>query len=103
MTNVNEAPMLSVSGGATSIDRAENGTDLDDDTTSTVMEDEFTVVDEDTVDVPADLKWSLSGDDASKFDIQLATATGNMRTLAFKAKHPTTSLPEILAGTTCMK
>ena len=82
VTNVNEDPMLS--GGATSIDRAENGTDLDDDTTGNVMEDEFTVADEDTVDVPADLTWSLSGADAGKFEFA-SPANGNMRTLAFKA------------------
>ena len=46
VTDVNEAPMLS--GGAASIDRAENGTDLDDSETTDDMEDEFTVTDEDT-------------------------------------------------------
>ena len=79
VTEVNEAPMLT--GGAASMDRAENGTDLDDaDTTD--MEDEFTVADEDTVDVAADLRWTLSGADASKFDI--STAVGATRTLSFK-------------------
>ena len=61
----------------------ENGTDLEDDTTSDVREGEFTVTDEDTVDVlPADLKWTLSGADASKFDI--STTGGATRTLSFK-------------------
>ena len=78
VTDVNEAPMLS--GGTASIDRAENGTDLDDTDTDDVAEDEFTVTDEDTVDNPADLKWSLSGADASKFDI----TPGAPRTLSFK-------------------
>ena len=82
VTNVNEAPMLT--GGATSIDLAENGTDLDDDATSDVMEDEFTVTDEDIVDVAADLRWSLSGADASKFEFA-SPATGAMRTLSLKA------------------
>ena len=82
VTDVNEAPMLS--GGAASIDRAENGTDLDDDTTTDVAEDGFTVTDEDTVDIPADLRWSLSGADASKFDI--STTGGATRTLSFKAE-----------------
>ena len=81
VTDVNEAPMLT--GGATSIDRAENGTDLDDDTTSNVMEDEFTVADEDIVDVAANLKWSLSGADADKFDI--STTGSATRTLSLKA------------------
>ena len=85
VTNVNEAPMLS--GGATSIDRAENGTELDEDGT----EDQFTVTDEDTVDVPADLKWSLSGADASKFELD--GDTGAMSTLAFKA-NPNYESPE---------
>ena len=89
VTDVNEAPMLT--GGATSIDRAENGTDLDDDTTNDVMEDEFTVADEDTVDVPADLTWSLSGADADKFDI--STTGGATRTLSFKA-NPDYESPE---------
>ena len=80
VTDVNEAPMLS--GGATSIDRAENGTDLDDDTTGIVAEDEFAVTDEDTVDTAGDLKWSLSGADASKFDI--SANGGATRTLSLK-------------------
>ena len=80
VTDVNEDPVLS--GGATSIDRAENGTDLDDAGTE-VADDEFTVDDEDTVDVAADLKWSLSGADASKFNI--STTGGLTRTLSLKA------------------
>ena len=80
VTDVNEDPILT--GGAASIDRAENGTALDDLTTTDVMEDEFTVTDEDTVDTAADLKWSLSGADASKFDI--STSGGATRTLSLK-------------------
>ena len=80
VTDVNEDPILT--GGAASIDRAENGTELDDLTTNTEMEDEFTVTDEDTVDTAADLKWSLSGADASKFDI--STSGGATRTLSLK-------------------
>ena len=74
VTDVNEAPMLT--GGATSIDLAENatGTDLN-------VGDEFTVGDEDAVDVPADLRWTLSGADADKFDIGTG---GAMRTLSIK-------------------
>ena len=81
VTDVNEAPMLD--GGATSIDRAENGTDLDDAGTDAVMEDEFTVTDEDTVDVAANLRWTLSGADAEKFNI--STTGGATRTLSLKA------------------
>ena len=99
VTNVNEDPMLTA--GAVSIDLAENGTDLDDLTTSTVNEDQFTVTDEDIVDTDANLKWSLSGPDASKFEFA-SPATGATRTLAFKA-NPDYESPEILAGTTCMK
>ena len=80
VTNVNEAPTLS--GGATSIDLAEGVTDLDDGNT-TVAEDEFTVADEDTtVDTAADLRWTLSGADADKFDI--STTGGATRTLSIK-------------------
>ena len=80
VTDVNEAPMLS--GGAASIDLAENGTDLDDADTGDVAEDEFVVADADTVDNAADLRWSLSGADASKFNI--STTDGATRTLSFK-------------------
>ena len=80
VTDVNEAPVLA--GGAASIDRAENGTDLDDDTTSNVMEDVFTVTDEDVGDDANGLTWSLSGADADKFEI---TGNNAMRTLAFRA------------------
>ena len=80
VTDVNEDPILT--GEAASIDVAENGTDLDDNTTSDVMEGEFTVTDEDAVDMAADLKWSLSGADASKFS--LSNETGAMSTLSLK-------------------
>ena len=76
VTDVNEAPILTAE--AVSIDVAENGTDLDDADT----EDVFTVTDEDAVDTPADLKWTLSGADASKFS--LSDETGAMSTLSFK-------------------
>ena len=75
VTDVNEAPMLT--GGAASIDVAENGTELDDTETSD-EEDEFTVADEDTVDTAPELKWSLSGADASKFDITTTDATSTL-------------------------
>ena len=41
----------------------------------------YTATDADVDDVPADLKWTLSGADASKFSI---TDTGATRTLSFK-------------------
>ena len=78
VTDLNEAPMLS--GGATSIDLAENLTDLDDVSTN-VAEDEFIATDEDTsVDTADALSWTLSGADASKFNISESTP----RTLSFK-------------------
>ena len=80
VTDVNEAPILTAE--AVSIDVAENGTDLDDDDPADVMEGEFTVADEDAVDTEAALKWSLSGADASKFDI--STTGGATRTLSLK-------------------
>ena len=59
-------------------------------TTTDVMEDgEFTVTDEDTtLTTPvADLKWSLSGADASKFDI--STTGSETRTLSLQARTRT--------------
>ena len=82
--------------GAAAIDRAETGTDLDDAGTN----DEYTVTDEDGVDDATDLKWSLSGADASKFDI--SEIGGATRTLSFKA-NPDYESPETRVGTTCMK
>ena len=50
--------------------------------TNDVMEGEFTVTDEDAVDTDTELKWSLSGADASKFNI--STTGGATRTLSLK-------------------
>ena len=98
VNDVNEAPVLT--GGASSIDLAENGADLDDADTA-VADGEFTVTDEDGVDVPvADLKWSLSGADAGKFDITAPPVTCG---LSPSRRRPTSSRPEIRVGTTCMK
>ena len=79
MTDVNEAPMVT---GTASIDHAENGTELDINAeTSVVQAATYTATDADDVDDAADLRWSVSGADAGKFDI---TGTGATRTLAFK-------------------
>ena len=75
VTDVNEAPVLS--GGAASIDHAENATDLDDAGTT----DQFAATDADEADPDGDLKWTLSGADASKFNISDTPP----RTLSFKA------------------
>ena len=80
VTDVNEDPMLTAA--AASIDLAENDTDLNDGTTNNVTEGEFTVTDEDTVDIAANLRWMLSGADASKFNI--STTGGVTRTLSLK-------------------
>ena len=69
MTDVNESPTVT---GDASIDHAENGIALAADPA------EYTASDPEE----DDLKWSLSGADASKFNI---SETGAMRTLAFKA------------------
>ena len=87
VSEVNEAPVLS--GGAASMDRAENGTDLDEDATNN---DQFTVTDEDTVDNAAVLRWSLSGADADKF--QIGTTGGVTRTLSFKQAPAVPFLPD---------
>ena len=81
VTDVNEAPSVS---GAASIDHAENGTVLDIDAeTANVQTATYTATDADAVDDAAnDLKWLLSGADASKFSI---AETGTTRTLSFKA------------------
>ena len=81
VTDVNEAPSVS---GAASIDHAENGTVLDTDAeTANVQAATYTATDADADDDAAnDLKWSLSGADASKFSI---AETGTTRTLSFKA------------------
>ena len=69
VTDVNESPTVT---GDASIDHAENGIALAADPA------EYTASDPEN----DDLKWSLSGADASKFNI---SETGAMRTLAFKA------------------
>ncbi len=79
VTDVNEDPMVT---GAASIDHAENGTGLDINAEMDgVQAAEYTATDEDSDDNAA-TGWTLSGADASKFDI---TTTGAMRTLSFKA------------------
>ena len=82
VTDVNEDPTVM---GAASIDHAENGTvlDIDAETDNGVEPAEYTASDPDIVAGQAEsLTWSLSGADASKFDI---TTTGAMRTLSFKS------------------
>ena len=80
LTDVNEDPSVS---GAASIDHAENGTELDINTeTNAVQAAEYTASDPDTTADPvADLKWTLSGADAAKFELMGSGAT---RTLAFE-------------------
>ena len=79
MTDVNEAPSVE---GVASIDHAENAIELDvDASTDNVDAAEYTATDADEGDVPAELRWSLSGADAGKFNI---TDSGAMRTLSFK-------------------
>ena len=75
--DMNEDPELA---GAATIDIAENQTDLD----GTAQADQYTVTDQDAVDDvsdDADITWSLSGADSSKFNI---TNTGATRTISFK-------------------
>ena len=72
VTDVNEAPSVT---GAASIDHPENGTALAADPAG------YTATDADEVDDATDLKWTLSGADASKFSITDGT---DMRTLSFK-------------------
>ena len=79
VTDVNEAPSVE---GVASIDHAENETVLDVDASNNAANPaDYTVTDADVDDLPADLKWSLSGADAGKFNI---TDSGGMRTLSFK-------------------
>ena len=78
VTDVNEDPSVT---GAASIDHAESNAN----TVIALATNVYTATDADEDDDAADaaeVKWSLSGADASKFDI---TGTGNTRTLAFKA------------------
>ena len=78
VTDVNEDPSVT---GAASIDHAESN----EDTVAPLNPNEYTVTDADADDVvtdAADVKWSLSGADSSKFDI---VGTNDMRILAFKA------------------
>ena len=90
VTDVNEDPSVS---GAASIDHEENGNVLDIDAENgNATPAEYTATDEDGDDVPADLTWSLSGADASKFDI---TDRGAVRILSFKeAETPDYESPE---------
>ena len=77
VADVNEDPELS---GAATIDIAENQMDLD----GTGQADQYTVTDEDDdddVSNDADITWTLSGADSSKFNI---TTTGATRTISFK-------------------
>ena len=75
VTDVNEDPMVT---GDASIDHAEQVAMLVADPT------DYTASDPDTTADPVDgLKWTLSGADASKFE--LAEDTGAMNTFAFKA------------------
>ena len=81
VTNVNEAPMFNDQAAA-SIDHEEGTTVLDVDATDTTAPAEYTVSDPDTTaDSVANLKWTLSGADASKFEL---TGSGDMRTLSFE-------------------
>ena len=75
VVDVNEDPELT---GAATIDIAENETDLD----GTGTADEYIVTDEDEDDNDdADITWTLSGADSSKFDIITTDATS---TISFK-------------------
>ena len=79
LTDVNEDPSVS---GAASIDHAENGTELDINAeTNAVQAAGYTATDADAADPVADLKWTLSGADAAKFELM---GSGGTRTLAFE-------------------
>ena len=78
VTDVNEAPSVT---GAASIDHAESN-DADDGSPPLNSPNQYAVTDADDADDADDLKWTLSGADASKFDI---TGTNATRTLAFRA------------------
>ena len=99
VTDVNEDPTVM---GAASIDHEENGTELDTNAeTNDVQAAGYTATDEDGDDDAATgLTWTLSGADASKFDI---TTTGAMRTLSFENATLISSLPETRVGTTYMR
>ena len=80
VTDVNEAPTVA---GDASIDHAESN----EATVAALAADptEYTASDPDTVADPVnDLKWSLSGADASKFQFADENLTGATRTLEFK-------------------
>ena len=81
VTDVNEAPTVT---GASSIDHAENGTELDINSETTgVQAAAYTATDaDDDDDAATGLTWLLSGADASKFEITDSSAT---RTLSFEA------------------
>ena len=80
VTNVNEAPTFTA--GATSMDHEEGTRVLDADATdNAATAAEYTITDDDTADDAADLKWTLSGADAGKFELDGSGAT---RTLAFE-------------------
>ena len=79
VTDVNEAPSVT---GAASIDHDESN---DANAVAALNPNTYTVTDDDVDDDvgnAADVKWSLSGADASKFEIG---TTGATRNLAFKA------------------
>ena len=84
VTDVNEAPSVT---GSDSIDHAESN---DANAVAALDPNEYTVTDADAADPVAELKWTLSGADASKFE--LGEDTGERNTLAFKA-NPITSPP----------
>ena len=78
VTDVNEAPMVT---GAASIDHAESN----EESVTALAPNAYIVMDadeDDDVAADADVKWTLSGADAGKFDI---TGTGATRALVFKA------------------
>ena len=79
VTDVNEDPSVT---GTASIDHEEGTTILDVDASDNLLNAAtYTGSDPDAADPDADLKWSLSGADASKFNI---TDSGAVRTLSFK-------------------
>ena len=85
VTDVNEAPTFNDEAAA-SIDHEEGTTVLDVDTTDNAADPaEYTVSDPDTIADPvANLRWSLSGADASKFSITDNNNDNATRTLAFE-------------------
>ena len=102
VTDVNEAPMVT---GTASIDHAENGTELDINAeTSVVQAATYTATDADDVDDvddAADLRWSLSAlMPASSIS---PAPVPRVLSPSRRQKPPTTSPLETRAGTTCMK